>query len=257
MKLTVFNIAFDTIFSFLSAFMTFFIIFNYFTDKTPAIILSITLSLTFSIFAFKIILSSKTKKLKKQTLDFKAKEHIRQFMFFSDSELISFFKKVYLSLGIETHKRKNALIIPDENKAVFFYFGFEEPTKTDVIKAYNLITEKESAELFCPIFSKELKQFAERFDGRITIKGESDIYALLKKANVFPEIRFPLKKKSGIKEILSRIFCKSRSKSFFLFGTAFMFMSFFVKFKAYYVFFAGALLISGILCKLFGKENKA
>ncbi|MBP5466144.1 MAG: hypothetical protein J6Y43_01085 [Clostridia bacterium] len=256
MKLTVLNIAFDSLFSFFSAFLIFFIITNYFTDRTGAIVLSLTFSLVFSLFAFKKILSSVKSKAKKNELDFKAKEYIRQFAFMSETETVAFFKKVFFILGKETRKRKNSLVIPCENKAVFFFLGLKEPEKSDIIKVYNAISKEETAEIFCVSYSKELNDFTSRFEGKITLKNEREVYGFLEKSHLFPEICFPLNKKNGIKEFLFRFFDKKRAKTFFLFGIAFAFLSFFVKFKGYYAFFSGMLLLFAILCRLFGKERK-
>ena len=128
--------------------------------------------------------------------------------------------------------------------------------KSDVVKAYNLKTNGETAYLLAETFSTDVISFASRFKGVTLVDGKA-LFEFLKENQTLPETKFKLDKPklkfiSAIKSLLSR----KRAKTFALFGIIFLLSSPFVPIKLYYVIVGAVFLIFSLACLLFGKPTQ-
>lgn len=246
----------DIIFYVVTTFIVLIVLLSYFCPYPYSLIFSAVLTILTVMIIYKW--SSKKhgdkrlKKIEKQELE----ELVNELNFSTRNYRLLVLEKALSKQGLKHERRRGAIVIPEKNAVAFIKFGFDKPTKTDVVKAFNSINKTERAYIISETFEQDIKDFAKRFDGRVLLVDGARLYSYLKEHDSLPETQyseFLEKKKKGDFRLLLD---KRKSKTFFLFGLFFLFMSYFSPIKLYYILFGGAFVIYSIILRAFGKDIK-
>lgn len=164
------------------------------------------------------------------------------------------FEKALNNAKYSTEYKSGGIIIKDKNSALFPLFSFDSLTKTDVVKVFNSVESNSVAYILCDDCPPDIKNFADRFDGRIKIYGADEAYKFLSDNKSLPEMKFALSEKKPLTiSAFKNIFQKKKAKSLLGFGLIFIAMSYFVSIKTYYVVCGCAFLFLALICRLYGK----
>ena len=222
-----------------------FFIFNYFFNYKLAIMFSVIVSLI-SVVIY--IAFATKKKIKEQNQRNKNKDIEQTFIelnFRKKSDIYSLFIKAFTKLDKLPKKINNGIYLKKDNAFIYFAFGFEGVSKTDVLKAYNLIKKGEKAIIYSSYCSEEIKNFAKRFNNAVQIESKQNIYSILESTDSLPKpCHFILQEDYRKRATLKGFFDRKKAKSFLTLGLTFSFMSLFVRYKIYY-------LITGTIFLLF------
>ncbi|MBQ8427165.1 MAG: hypothetical protein IJX16_05340 [Clostridia bacterium] len=245
----------DTLFSMFISFLLFFITVNYFMPRPYSIISSISLSAIFAVFVFRHLVNKK-QKLSGKKLDRKLYDDaVIQLNLMTKAELLTYFENTLSKIGYTVEKKHGGLFIKEHDTYLFFKFGFEIVNKADIVKVFNSKEKTAKGYLLSESFSDEVKSFALRFDNLYTVNA-NELFTFLKENACLPENKYQLNQPTfdGLKAIKS-LLDRKKAKTFALFGTTFLFMSYFVALKYYYIISGTLFLILYLTCLLFG-ENK-
>lgn len=255
MKITL-SFILDAIFTALISFLISLIILSYFLRPPFSIVFSVVFGLLFCLLFIKIS-TDKQKKNDLSLADKKAKEiMLTQLKLYTPTEQNDFFQKVILAQGKSVERKKGGLFVKETPFAVFPLFNFDGVKKSEIVRAFNSIKKEQTAYILADDFSLEVKEFAERFDGRIkTVDGE-ELYKFLSEKNLLPQVKysFPEKKKAGLLS-LKNLLEKKKSKNFLVLGLIFIATSYFMPIKTYYIIWGTAFLIFSLILRLYGKPS--
>ena len=248
-------IVIDSLFVFMASSVLSLCLFYYFLQYPTSVVMAICVGIIFSIFSVKR-LYTKRKKINVQNADKKQfGETMIRLNLMKQTKLLQVFKKACASnQSVTTHK--DWFYCPSQHTAFFVKFGFARVTKTDIVRAFNLIGGGDKAVFFAQSFESEIKEFAVRFKGKIILKDGKDTYYLLKETNLIPNEDFT--KVYAEKPYFSKakeLIKKKNAKKFFLFGVCFCFFSFIAPFKVYYLVWGGVMLAYSSFLILFGKPE--
>ena len=169
-------------------------------------------------------------------------------------EQYSFFSKAFRKAGYETEIQKDGILFKEKNILIFCRFGFDLPNKADVVKAFNVGLKQDKIYFLCDDLSLEIKQFADRFGGKITTVEKKEIFPFLKKIQYLPKQKFDFECENAFKKAKKFDFLKrKKAKGYFFFGLTFLIMSYFVPIKIYYLLCGCIFLVFSFLCKLYGR----
>lgn len=251
------NLAFvlDTLFYFIAGFFLFFVFVNFYFMRPASYVLSATLALIFTLFCVKLSAAKKQKRFS-SVKEEKLFNSVMSYLNLSDEKtVIPLFEKALRAEGFLLEKKRGGTFIPELNTTVFFRFGFDGVSKTDVVKCFNAIKKSEKAEIYAETFSEEIKAFAARFGGKVILTDGRAAFALLKKHELLPTKDadvFTEEKKPALD--FSRLLDKKRAKNYLVFGLLFVFLSYIAPIKGYYVAFGAAFLIFALALRFFGKS---
>lgn len=243
-------------------FFTFFIFFlisltisYYYFERTTAVILSIILGgVACGVYAK--FLSKKRKNTQIKNSESLAFENaLTQLCLYTESEQLALIEKALTLKEYKTEKSKGGITIKGKHAVLFPLFSFDGVTKTDVVRIFNSIKQKETAYILSREVSSETKSFIDRFNGRIIVVNEKDTYHFLKQTNTLPCCKFEFAKKSPLTiHAFKNILTKSKAKNLLAFGLIFIFSSYFVPIKIYYIICGSIFLFLALYARLFGKE---
>lgn len=244
----------DSAFVAVCAFLISFVLLSYFFAKPSSLVCGITIALLCGILAFKKISDKNRDSAEAEKTRRDVERALGGLCFASKKEVENIMSKL---LPVDCEKKKGGF---QEEKAKVFHFAvfsFEGLTKTDVAKAFNKISERETAVIYTAFCQKEILDFASLFEGKIKIIYGSELYSLLKEKSLLDKIKgefsaFVPKKKASFKNLIN----KNRAKSFFAFGAALTVLSFVVPYKLYYIVCGSIFLALSLVCKFFGKDPK-
>ena len=220
-----------------------------------SLICSTSLTVIFSVFAFRYLLS-KQQKVSGKKIDRKLYEDaVLQLNLMPKPELIFFFENALLKNGYIVERKHGGLFLKENNVYLFFKFGFEIVNKADIVKVFNLKEKSAICYLLSESFSEDVKSFSLRFDNLFTVDAK-ELFSYLKDKNCLPENKYQLNEQrfdrlKAIKSLLER----KKAKTFALFGITFLFMSYFVALKYYYIVSGTIFLILSLTCLFFGKKK--
>ena len=254
----IFNFSFfsDLVFSLFSSFLLCLVISSYFLAHPFNLVLSVSVSLLFTLFAFKYFYSKRSKKksLEQQKLDIDALT--TELCFYSKPKLLTLFEKAFSVKGERVEKRTTHLLLPNKNQALFFIFSFDGVKKADLVKAFNKLKGNENAVIYAPDFFNEIISFASRFKGRIILEKGNAVYSLLKETDLLPKTIGTLSQEKRKKASVNNFLEKKNSTKYFLFGALFLLLSFIVPFKIYYIVVGSLLMIFSLVLKFFIKDKE-
>ena len=248
----------DALFTAFITFILSFVILNYFVVRPYSVIFSICIAIPVLILAFmRLSVKDKTKKLK-SAQEKEKNSVITQLNLFSDSEQLDLFLTALKKKDVCAEKKKNAIFIKDKNAILFIKFSYDGVTKTDVVRAFNTIPNNSTAYIFSDTFGVELKNFINRFDGKIVAVDGYKTYKFLKENDCLPTPKYNFTNKKIFSDGFFPAFLgRKKAKSYLAFGFIFLVMSYFVPIKIYYIICGCSFLFLSLLCRLFGKEIKA
>ncbi len=257
MKRIYFSVALDSILCAFIYLLLSYVFFNYFFERNVTLTLSLTTMALLTLFSVRLLFKKRRLVNFNAELDKQKNKLMTQLHFMPKSRLSALFIKAFNSLGFSTEKRKDGIYLPDKKTLVILKFGYQEVTKADVVKAFNLIKKDQSVEIYSEEFSTEVKQFAERFVN-VKLKDGEKVLDLLKKSDCLSEIDYVVPEENRQRtSALKSVFNKRRAKTFFGFGIFFLFSSLFVPLKTYYIVSGSVMLIIALICIFFGSRKKA
>lgn len=246
----------DCVFSSFISFVLSLMLFNYVVGQPYAAVISITVAALCGVISFKLLLKSGKKTQLKKNEKEEMERVITQFDFSSQTENNEFFYKLFQSEGYSVEKKKGGIFFKDKQAAVFIKFGFTDVNKSDAVKIFNLLKKEETGYIVSENFTADIKNFIERFNGKlIAVDGET-IFRYLKENNGLPEIkyRFEENKAKGLK-LFKNLLYKNKAKNYLVFGLVFLFLSYFFTYKLYYVIAGVLFLIAALFSRLFGLSS--
>ena len=251
-----FVVIIDSLFVFMASFVLTLCLLYYFLEYPTSLIMSICISLIVSIFTLKR-LYSKRKRIKIENADKKEfGETMIRLNLMKQSKVLEIFKKA-CAKDATVIKHKDWFYCQNQNTAYFIRFGFAKVSKTDIVKAFNLIKSQDKAVFFAQSYESEVSEFASRFNGRIILKDGKDAFYLLKEVCLIPNEDYSkvYSEKKYFNKMLG-LLKKKNAKKFFLFGVCFCLFSFIAPLKTYYLVWGGIMLIYSALLILFGKDER-
>lgn len=245
----------DLIFIAVAVFILSVVLFNYFIPYPFSITYSICVCLTILLIFYK---KSKRKysavKLKRSE-EKECLELMNDLTFYTKAQQNTLLEKALAKHELNFEKRQGNIYLKECKALIFCQFGVTPVGKKEIIKAFNLIKKDETAYIIGESFSKDVEDFALRFNGKIILANGNSFYKYLKEKDCLPKPKYSHlqtpKKKGSFKNLL----LKQNSKKFFLFGGMFLIISYFSPFKLYYLLFGCAFLVHSILLRLFGTST--
>lgn len=248
----------DTIFTAISTFILSLVFLSYYFRPPLSIIFSVILSILFA-FLFLKLSTDKNRKEKLTKLEKKEKEiMLSQLKLYTKTEQNDFFEKVIGAYGRATLRKNGGLFIKGDNHAVFPFFSYDPLRKSDIVKVFNSIGKNDVAIILSESFPNDVKDFADRFDGRITTESLDKVYLSLKEKDLLPKSKhiFPEKKRYDFSQ-LKNLLKKKKAKNFLVFGSIFILMSYFAPIKAYYIVCGTLFIFFSLILHFYGSnENK-
>ncbi len=250
------SVVLDSFFVFVSALLFFYALFLYgIGGFKRALILSSVIAILISagVTALSLIKGEASYKKQDDIRSIKAFNYTLLLNDFSDN--IELLAKYYATLN-KVIVRENYLILEDENKQIIPLFSSEKISLTDLlnaVKKYNCTFKKE---IIAIAFSDELYSFIEEAGLDVTLTKSEELFKKLKKTNVnFKLIKVNEIKKKRLLSVMKEVFTKSNYKRFFISGIIITSASFFSFYPLYYIIFGGALILTSVILKFFGKEK--
>lgn len=231
------------------------ILFSLFLSNTLSICFALICSIALFLVFLRIFLSKRDFNFLKIKEQKQANLTLSQLPFLKKEEIVSLFFSVFTKLDENPKKQGNKIFLPLKNSFVFFLFSFDDIQKSQIIKIYNSLYEKQSAIILTKDYSPEIEKFCQKFNGKIRLYNGEKVYYLLKKADIFPQNKILFFEDKKEKLNFFNLFNKKRAKNYFFFGIIFMLYSFIVPLKLYYIIVGSLFLILSLSCFLFGKDN--
>ena len=247
------SIILDTAFYFIAGLLLSFIVFNYLLPRPASYVLATTCALIFTLFGVKSSLDKKRKNFSSKEKEKSFNAVMTRLAMSGEKTVAELMDKAFKAEGYSTEKRRGGIFIVQKNTTAFFKFGFDEVTKTDVVKCFNKIGKSQKAEIYSENFSEEVKDFAARFGGKVILTDGRETFALLEKHSLLPKCDFTLSSDKKSKFSLNRLLNKKRAVHYLVFGLLFTFLSYFAPIKGYYIIFGAAFLVLALILRLFGK----
>lgn len=251
----------DTLVTVILGFLFTFLIFNYFIQRPYSYIIALSIGIMLAVATYKVSINKFRKRLVTKSESQQIQAVLNQLDFLSVAELTALFTKAFMDDKKKVEKKRGYLYLTESKTAVFLSFGFNAKTKAEIVKAYNILCDKDKdiskAILIGSEFPKEIIEFALRFGGKISLIYGDTVYRLLAKNNNLPSITCEILKTENKKPNWFISLCnKKNSRKFLLFGSVFLLTSYFVPIKIYYLIFGGIMLTFGFILMIFGKYNE-
>jgi len=209
--------------------------------------ISIVSGLIISIAIFIIFLIINKFLSKKNNCKFNNQNQItylkNQLLFGNDQLSIQTICQAYNFTNISITDQPNHLLDNINQKDLFFVFDSETIQESKII---NILKNKKHN--YLEIFCINTTQFPLQKNLQITFQNINDIYKTLLNKNCIIDYNIKIQKKTKyhLKDILSTIFGKAKSKNYFWFGLLLLFSSLFSPFNIYYIVVGTILLLLSI-----------
>ena len=243
----------DAAFYLVAGFFLWFIPVNYALPRPASYVLAATLAVIFTIFAVNFSAGKKTAKFISAKTERKYNAVMTKLNLSEDKFVSDLFEKALKADGLKAEKKRGCVHLPDEKKTVFFRFGFDGVNKTELVKCFNKTDKNCKTEIYSETFSDEIKEFAARFNGKMVLTDGKEAFALLEKHGLLPKDAAIIEEKQKAAFDFSRLLDKKRAKNYLVFGLFFVFLSYFVPIKGYYLVFGAVFLTLALILRLFGK----
>ncbi len=246
----------DAVFTAILAFFLCIVLLGYLLRPPASIIFSIILSLIFTALFVKYSLS-KNKKVRLSKADKKAKEiMVSQLKLYTATEQNDFLEKVIKESKNAVERKKGGLFVKNKDCAVFCFYSYDGIRKTDIVKVFNSINKTQTAFVLSDTFPPDVKDFAERFDGRIITVDDQELFSYLNEKNLLPKSKHLFKERKKYDfSLFKNLLKKKKAKNFLIFGLVFLLTSYFVPIKTYYIICGTLFLIFSLILHLYGKED--
>ncbi len=245
----------DVLFVLLISFILFLVLFTFFTPYPYSLIFSACIAIIISLFYFarydkrnkKAKLSKENKK--RQTL------LISELNFSTTQEQNFIMENALFKAGLTVEKKRGALLLKDKDALILMRFSFNKITKAEIVKAFNLISKRQTVYILAESFDEDIISFAKRFDGRVVLIDGEKVFCYLKEHNAMPlnykyQCFLEKRKKGSFKNLLD----KRKAKTFFIFGMLFLISSYISPLKTYYIVCGCLFLIYSLTLRVLGKD---
>ena len=230
---------------------------NFFVAPPFSIVISIAAALFFAAVYSKSRLKKHGRGLMKKSDLLEKNKMLTQFNFATKNQVYDFFEIVIKKQGYIPERVKGGISVAKQNKVIFPFFGFLEPNKALIVRVFNSIKDGEVGVILSESFSKDLTDFAARFNQRIVLVDGEKLFQYLKKINSLPPEKYSFSQpKPNKKAVLLSLFERKKAKSFFAFGSLFLAYSYLVPLKLYYIVCGCIFLIAAVFCFAFGKRRR-
>ncbi|MBQ3116044.1 MAG: hypothetical protein IJC07_03340 [Clostridia bacterium] len=250
------SVIIDTIFSLLVVFVLSLILLTYFLPSTPALILSSLLGSIFSLLILKRLLDKRKGALNSIREKRERESLITELNFLPQKSVLSHFYTLFENQGYKIYLNGKHICFKDNPAVLKFCFGFAKVEKTDLVNFFNSLLDSQTGYLLSSEFSKEIIQFNKCFGGKIVLVSGDEVYKYLKEHGALLPKRFSSIKKKPSSVALLNLFKKKKAKNFLFLGLIFLFMSYFVPIKLYYVVCGCLFLSYALFLRLFGRAEK-
>ena len=247
----------DALFSAFISFIITFIILFYFIQRIYAVTFAVILSIPVLIIAY-----TKLKDKREVKLSDKKTQKLMDFTFsqlklYTQSQINELFFTALTKKSFVAVRKKGFILIPDKNALIMIRLSFNDVTNSDIVRAFNSITKEQTAYIFCESLSSSTRDFLSRFGGRVNAVEKKQVFDLLNSTECLPKTRFNFKDPKPFSNgVLYAFFSRKKAKSYFSFGIIFLFMSFIVPIKLYYVIFGCVFLFVSLICRVYGKSEQ-
>lgn len=247
----------DGFFIFTGSSVIFTVIINYFLSHKASVFLGLTLGALLTLLCIKLLTEKNNKTSVRLRENKLYKNTFLGLALMKENKILDLFYNALKNENSTVKKISHGLLLEESNTVCFFKLGFEPLTKTDVVKAFNRINRTQKALIFSENADKNVLEFINLFDNRITHVNGKQIFETLKKANLLPLTDTPnyiLKRKKP--RFFAELKNAKASKSFFVLGITFLLMSFIVPIKTYYVIIGSCMTVYALFLKIFGDRTK-
>lgn len=252
------SVILDTIFCFIIALLLSFILLNYFLPSSTSLILSFLLASIFSFLVLKILLD-KRKGALDSVREIKEKENLMlELNFLPHKSVLSHFYTLFERLNYKVYIKGKYLCFKDKPVVLRFSYSFSKVEKEDVVCLLNDLSGEQTGYILAPQFSQEIMDFTKRFSNKIVLVNGEEVYKFLKQHDALLPQKFSSVKERKNRGVWRNFLKKKKAKNFLVLGLIFLFMSYFVPIKAYYVICGCLFLSYSLFLRLFGRaETKA
>lgn len=247
----------DGVFLFLASFIGCLCLLYFLVPYPFSLMLAFCLSGIITIFGVRFI----EKKGRKNAVKIKDKklyfDTVIRLNLMKESAIENLFVKALCNEGEQIEKNKMGFYNREQKKLYIIRFGFTKVTKADIVRAFNMLNQGDTAHFYCESYNQDTFSFSNRFNKRIFLHDGKDTFELLKEKNILPDDDYTEFYTENRKvKFKIEILKKKNAKKFFFFGVFFCVMSFFVPIRGYYLFCGSAMMIFSIYLKLFGREQE-
>ena len=219
-----FSIIADVVFVLFAGFFIFLWLFYYFLPYPYSLLLAIVVSALVAVL-FLAFTKKKNEKTAIEKADRKKYENaMLDLSIMNKTERLKFFCSLYKKVYGNAKVFKGAVLLENEKRAVFPEFSFSPVGKEKIIKAVEKFPS--GAEILSESFTDEEIRFSKKFGDGVKLTAGAEVFALMKKHNLFPEQKVKLSETAKKHVRLSFSFEKKKAVSFLLFGSFFILFSF-------------------------------
>ncbi len=246
----------DTIFCFFITFVLSLIFLTYFFPTNTAIIFSALISSLLTLLVAKCLIDKRKSSTLKRSEQREKDIALTQLNFLPKHHVIKHFLFVLEKKGYTVFYKKGRIYFKDKPIVIEPCFGFSPVEKNHLVNLFNSLRHDDVGYVLAQSFSLEVQKFCALFKKKIVLIDGDKIYKFLKEEkSLLPEKYTFLEQKVKGFSLFSNLLKKKKAKKYLFFGLIFLFMSYFVSIKGYYLFFACAFLISALAMRLFGKAE--
>ena len=243
----------DLIFIFFASLFLSFTILRYYLDNlTYIIVLSLLFSILSIIIGLKLLLNKHKNVYLKNNEVAKKNEVFFNLAFYNEKDLKKYFMKLFLKAEIKADNIKENIFLPEKKLLVKFLFKLTPLNTDDFVLAVKNNTNNEIV-LITNEVNNDVISYAKKTNIKI-ITG-TNIFLLMKKHELYPDISFSLK---ANEKIIKRKFnielTRKKAKNFLVFGSVLLLFSLFVAFPIYYLVMGNILIITSVFLRFYGKK---
>jgi len=243
----------DLIFIFFASLFLSFTILRYYLDNlTYIIVLSLLFSILSIIIGLKLLLNKHKNVYLKNNEVAKKNEVFFNLAFYNEKDLKNYFMKLFLKAEIKADNIKENIFLPEKKLLVKFLFKLTPLNTDDFVLAVKNNTNNEIV-LITNEVNNDVISYAKKTNIKI-ITG-TNIFLLMKKHELYPDISFSLK---ANEKIIKRKFnielTRKKAKNFLVFGSVLLLFSLFVAFPIYYLVMGNILIITSVFLRFYGKK---
>ena len=244
----------NVIFVFCLTFFTVSILSAKIIDYPVNLFFGLFVSLIVLLFSIIIAKNSVRKRKQKSSYEQKVSRVVYALSFASKKKGLSVFYSEILKQD-ETAKLYQNKIVLSNGTSVYNLFSFNPPSKADLVRCFNLSNAKKSV-ILCDFATKEVKDFARAFKGKIEIKEKDEIFKnFLPEKDAVLDAFVPIDFNKKNRPNFSALISKKNAGKILAFGIFFLLTSFFVPIKLYYIIVGSIMLIFGCTVLIFAKKK--
>lgn len=254
MKKTIFATISNVILAFISAFFIASILTSKSIGYPINLVFGLFIALIVLLFSIIIAKSNVKKRKEKLSKEQKIARIVYALSFLSRKKGLSVFYPEILKRDKDAKLYQNKIVL-SSGTSVYNLFSFSPVTKADLVRCFNLSNAEKSV-ILCDSATKEVKDFATAFKGKIVIIEKAEIFKNFPLDDIDLKDTFiPIDFNKKTRPTLSALISKKNAGKILAFGMFFLLMSFFVPIKLYYVIVGSIMLVFSSIVLIFSKRK--